>query len=237
MRLPDHISAYHFLTWRRRVCTGIWGVVLYMSLMGGALALSLLHVVSNLSFLVLAWWVLGAICHEFDVLGLRTKEHTRYGVRLENGDREWRDQGLRLHRVGGPAFIRRDGTQVWHERGQMHRVDGPARTYPDGSEQWYRCDELHRVDGPATTAADGSEQWYFRGKLHRVDGPAVTANGNQQWYQHGRLHREDGPAIIHFDGHTEWWIDGEPTKPRLRLQQHVIDESLGESLFGRREFA
>jgi hypothetical protein len=43
----------------------------------------------------------------------------------------------RLHRVGGPAFIKPDGTKHWYQHGKLHRDDGPAVEIPNGICQWW----------------------------------------------------------------------------------------------------
>lgn len=50
-----------------------------------------------------------------------------------NGERVWNEQWFfngRLHRVGAPANIVRngDGYEEWYEHGILHRMDGPAQT-------------------------------------------------------------------------------------------------------------
>lgn len=42
-----------------------------------------------------------------------------------------------LHRIGGPAVIRPDGTQVWWYYDVRHRQDGPAVERPDGTKEWW----------------------------------------------------------------------------------------------------
>lgn len=50
-----------------------------------------------------------------------------------NGERAWNEQWFfngRMHRIGAPANIIRDGDgyEEWYEHGILHRMDGPAQT-------------------------------------------------------------------------------------------------------------
>jgi hypothetical protein len=42
-----------------------------------------------------------------------------------------------LHRLGGPAVERADGTKMWYLKGKLHREDGPAVKYTNGSKEWW----------------------------------------------------------------------------------------------------
>jgi len=113
-----------------------------------------------------------------------------------NGVKSWHDTSGKLHREGGPAIERTDGSTSWYQNGKLHREDGPALEFEDGSKYWFQNDRLHREDGPAKEFKDGSNFWYFNGEDHRVGGPAQEwPNGLRKWYQNGQLHREDGPAV------------------------------------------
>ncbi len=76
----------------------------------------------------------------------------------------WKDDGGRWHRDGGPAMIWADGTQFWYQHGKPHRDDGPAVIYANGTRLWYRHGQLHREDGPAAVWPDGSRHWYWHGE-------------------------------------------------------------------------
>jgi hypothetical protein len=93
-----------------------------------------------------------------------------------------------------------DGSKEWfNDRGQFHRLDGPAYERKDGSNFWFANGELHREDGPAGEYTDGTKMWYLNGKPHRLDGPAVEhADGTKDWYINGRpyLKREFPLAVI-----------------------------------------
>ena len=43
----------------------------------------------------------------------------------------------KLHRLGGPALIMSDGTQMWFRNGSAHRIDGPAVICANGNVSWY----------------------------------------------------------------------------------------------------
>jgi hypothetical protein len=42
--------------------------------------------------------------------------------------------GDSLHRDGGPAVTRKDGTKIWYRYGQIHRVGGPAIVWNNESK-------------------------------------------------------------------------------------------------------
>ena len=46
----------------------------------------------------------------------------------------------------------------------MHRDGGPAITKADGTKKWYRDGYKHNTDGPAVIHADGSKEWWENGK-------------------------------------------------------------------------
>ena len=105
-----------------------------------------------------------------------------------------------------------NGNKVWrNKQGQLHRLDGPAFEHADGTKRWYQNGQLHRLDGPAIEYTDGTKRWYQNGQLHRLDGPAVEhahANGSKEWYQKNQLHRDDEPAIERADGSKFWYVEG-----------------------------
>jgi len=48
--------------------------------------------------------------------------------------------------------------QFWrNENGQYHRIGGPAVLYPDGSQLWCQDGYVRRFDGPAVLESDGSQ--------------------------------------------------------------------------------
>jgi hypothetical protein len=86
-------------------------------------------------------------------------------LRIENGDRIWRD-----------------------ETGAAHRTDGPAAEWANGYKAWYLHGERHRTDGPAVEHANAHyKEWWVHGRRHRTDGPAVDhANRYKAWFLHGK---------------------------------------------------
>ena len=117
---------------------------------------------------------------------------------IENEEYCWHG---RLHRGGGPAWIRRriaPGTneviveEEYRRHGRRHRdtSEGPAELRRNETtgivlhESYYENNELHRdpAAGPAAISRDAStgrvvgEAYWVRGQLHRdpADGPAVT---------------------------------------------------------------
>lgn len=73
-------------------------------------------------------------------------------------------KGGQLHREGGPAVEKADGSLEWYRNGQRHRGDGPAIERCDGDLIWYKNNEPHREDGPAYESPDGNRQWYLDGQ-------------------------------------------------------------------------
>lgn len=58
-----------------------------------------------------------------------------------------------------------DGNKIWRNaNGERHRTDGPAIEWESGSKWWCLNDQLHRTDGPAVEGADGSKEWYLNDK-------------------------------------------------------------------------
>ena len=54
-----------------------------------------------------------------------------------DGTIRWYDDAGDLHRDGGPAIERPDGTKEWLYRGQRHRDDGPAVEWASGRQEWW----------------------------------------------------------------------------------------------------
>jgi len=71
-----------------------------------------------------------------------------------------------LHRTGGPAVERVDGSCEWWLYGQLHREDGPAIEWANGSCFWYVNDQLHRTSGPAVEWATGDREWWLHDKYY-----------------------------------------------------------------------
>lgn len=56
------------------------------------------------------------------------------------GTRRYFNGAHELHRTGGPAIERADGTKYWYQNGLRHRTDGPAVEWCDGVKWWYLND-------------------------------------------------------------------------------------------------
>ena len=89
-------------------------------------------------------------------------------MRIENGNKVWRNEQNMVHRLDGPAIERADGSKYWYQKDQLHRLDGPAVEYTDGSKIWYQNGQRHRLDGPAIERAGGLKEWYFEGKQYHA---------------------------------------------------------------------
>lgn len=89
---------------------------------------------------------------------------------------EWLTETGQLHRDNDlPAYIGRDGTQMWFHLDRCHREnDLPSVVKLCGTKEWYRNGLRHREGGPALIHPNGREYWYWLGELHRPDGPAIT---------------------------------------------------------------
>ena len=81
-----------------------------------------------------------------------------------------------------------NNTISWYnEEGELHREGGPAVERANGSKKWYLNNQLHRENGPAVEEANGTKHWYLNDKCHRVDGPAIEyTNGSKAWYLNGK---------------------------------------------------
>ncbi len=88
-------------------------------------------------------------------------------------------------------IIDKRGDKIWKDNlGRFHRLDGPAVEYADGEKSWYKNGLKHRLDGPAVERSDGTRHWYKDGNLHRLDGPAVMCDdGYKGWYKDGCFFR------------------------------------------------
>jgi hypothetical protein len=83
-----------------------------------------------------------------------------------------------------------DGDRIWrNENGEHHREDGPAVEMAHGYKLWYLYGKRHRTDGPAVEFENGDyKEWYLHGKRHRTDGPAIefVNEDYKEWYLHGK---------------------------------------------------
>jgi hypothetical protein len=61
-------------------------------------------------------------------------------------DSVYRNTEGRLHRIGGPAIIRSNGTQAYWVDGKRHRTDGPAVIYLNGNQEYYVDDVEYTED-------------------------------------------------------------------------------------------
>lgn len=85
-------------------------------------------------------------------------------MKIEYGNKVWRNEEGKLHRLDGPAVEYADGTKVWMVEGKFHRLDGPAEELANGTKAWYVDGKCHRLDGPAIEWADGDKEWYVEGE-------------------------------------------------------------------------
>jgi len=123
----------------------------------------------------------------------------------KNNQKEWYINGKR-HRIGEPAVIG-PSIEEWWVNDQRHRIDEPAVIGP-GIEKWYQNGQLHRIDGPAYISP-GYEEWWLNDQRHRIDGPAYRSPYSEGWYLNGEMHRIGGPAVVRTDqSGEEWWVNG-----------------------------
>lgn len=67
----------------------------------------------------------------------------------------WKEVKLngQLHRIGGPALIRFNGSKYWFKNGKVHRDDGgPAEIWADGFKAWRQDGKLIKVENPSGNA-------------------------------------------------------------------------------------
>lgn len=72
----------------------------------------------------------------------------------ENFNVTYYNSNNQIHRVGGPAVIRRNGQQLYFDNGNLHRDDGPAVIGPGNMLQWF----LHGRELSASKYMEG----YFK---------------------------------------------------------------------------
>jgi hypothetical protein len=127
-------------------------------------------------------------------------------LRIENGDKIWKDEDGRPHREDGPAVEWATGTKYWFFHGQRHRKDGPAIEWENGDREWYYRGKLHRIGGPASYFVGSSEQWWVHGKVHRTDGPAVicdTLLAGNNWCMFGKNETKKSVTNFVFQHHLK----------------------------------
>jgi hypothetical protein len=58
------------------------------------------------------------------------------------------------------------GSEIWkNKKGERHRLGGPAYISKDGREDWYKDGKWHRLDGPAVIIQSRNKRyWYIGGK-------------------------------------------------------------------------
>lgn len=59
------------------------------------------------------------------------------------------------------------GLELHKENGVLHRLDGPAVIRKDGTKEWWVNGEHHREGAPAVVGPNGHEEWWHRGRMHR----------------------------------------------------------------------
>lgn len=89
-----------------------------------------------------------------------------------------------------------DGSQVWTTRGKLHRISGPAKIRKNGTEEWWLHGVRHRADGPAVSMPchrhPPYHEWLLNGKFHRIGGPAVEGGYNwREFFVNDRRFTED----------------------------------------------
>jgi hypothetical protein len=55
----------------------------------------------------------------------------------KDGNRFWRNEKDKPHRIGGPAVEWCNCTKGWFVNGELHRIDGPAIEWNNGTKEWY----------------------------------------------------------------------------------------------------
>ena len=108
-----------------------------------------------------------------------------------------------------PLAVIRNGVVVdetgtsYYKNDTLHRLDGPAVIRKNGDQYWMKGGYLHREDGPAIICEDGYQCWYFEGKKHRLGGPAVQkADGTQEWWVNGDVVEPDECSPLGYRNRT-----------------------------------
>lgn len=65
--------------------------------------------------------------------------------------------------------INSDGDKLhYHSNtGRLHRIGGPAIERADGSKEYYEHGRRHNENGPAVITTHGAKSWYIHGKLQK----------------------------------------------------------------------
>lgn len=74
---------------------------------------------------------------------MQSNKHPNQITRAPDGRESWSfrsENGIGLHREGGPALKMYDGTLEWRVRGYLHNPDGPAIIHPNGDREYYLKD-------------------------------------------------------------------------------------------------
>lgn len=96
----------------------------------------------------------------------------------------------------GTERIETEGFVAYKKNDEYHRVGGPAFIDKNGKvESWYLNGRRHRIDGPAYTN-NGVRHWYLNGVRHRTDGPAITTGKHEEYWVHGKIFSKE-----EFDKH------------------------------------
>jgi hypothetical protein len=82
-----------------------------------------------------------------------------------NGDRWWRNNSVRLHRIDGPAVELVSGRKDWYLNGYLHRTCGPAINKPNGDIFWYLHGELLFFDEWLAKTTGLTDEEYVMFKL------------------------------------------------------------------------
>lgn len=60
-----------------------------------------------------------------------------YHLIWSDGNIEYFDKQMRLHREDGPAMSGPSGYEAWHFHGRLHRIGGPAITHVSGQKEYF----------------------------------------------------------------------------------------------------
>ena len=129
------------------------------------------------------------------------RENDLPAVTYANGAICYHIHGLR-HRLNGPAWIDKDGTERWYFEDRPHRIGGPAVTYPSGTLEFWAKGMPHNDSGPSyicpwATGDHKKIEWRWWKLLHNMNGPAIEyANGTYEFRVLGALHNYNGPAVV-----------------------------------------
>lgn len=149
-----------------------------------------------------------------------------------NGTIAWYTKNHQLHNKFKQA-ISTPTVKKWYINNKLHRIGGPAIKYKHGGTKWF-------IDGKEMQCYEYLLEYYKRIPIKKSNRVCViTHRGDVKWAKYkpdwlihfsdssGAYHNRYKPAISSYDGHTEWYFDG---------QLHRLDGPAVEYVNGAKEW-